>query len=97
VANGRKARISWSAFGDSGVKEYVVYRVRSWNGSSLPRGKRIATVRSKHGHATIDPHPQTGTFYVVAALGPKRTLLAIGSVRSPEIAVAKANKKGVTP
>jgi hypothetical protein len=94
VASGKKARISWSAFGGPDVKEYVVYRVKSWNGSSLPKGKRIATIRPKRGRVAVDQHPQSGTFYVVAALGPKRTVLAIGSVRSPDIV---KRKKGATP
>jgi hypothetical protein len=83
TAKGKKARISWSGFGGTGVKQYVVVRVRSWNGSTLPKGKRIATVRRGSTLAAVDAHPQAGTFYVVAALGPKRIVLAIGSVRAP--------------
>lgn len=84
-AKGKKARISWTRSGSADVKQYVVIRVRSWNGSTLPKGKRIATIRRGASLTAVDPHPQPETFYVVAALGPKRTVLAIGSVQAPTI------------
>lgn len=85
AAKGKKARVSWSRVSNTAVKQYVVIRVRSWNGSTLPKGKRIATVRSGGALTAIDQHPQPGTFYVVAALGAKRKVLAIGSVQAPTI------------
>ena len=81
---GTKVVVSWAPFGGPGVKRYEVIRVRSWNGSTLPKGKKIATVNRNKATSATDGRPQAGTFYVVAALGAKGKVLAIGSVRAPE-------------
>ncbi|CAB4809369.1 unannotated protein [freshwater metagenome] len=80
---GNKIVISWAPFGGPGVKRYEVIRVRSWNGNTLPKGKKIATVNRNKATTATDGRPQAGTFYVVAALGAKGKVLAIGSVRAP--------------
>ena len=76
--------ISWAPFGGAGVKRYEVIRVRSWNGSTVPRGKKIASVNRTRATTATDARPQQGTFYVVVALGAKGKVLAIGSVRAPD-------------
>ena len=80
---GAKVVVSWAPFGGLGVKRYEVIRVRSWNGNTLPKGKKIATVNRNKATTATDGRPQAGTFYVVAALGAKGKVLAIGSVRAP--------------
>lgn len=77
------AQITWVAPSDTSVVRYVVVRAKKWNGRTLPRGRRIAQVRSNASLVAIDRKPQPGTFYVIAAYGPKNRLLAIGSVASP--------------
>ncbi|CAB4740231.1 unannotated protein [freshwater metagenome] len=83
---GAKIVISWTPFGGPGVKRYEVIRVRSWNGNTLPKGKKISTVNRNKVTTATDGRPQAGTFYVVAALGAKGKVLAIGSVRAPAAA-----------
>jgi len=86
VSAGRKGKqivISWAPFGGPGVKRYEVIRVRSWNGNTLPKGKKIATVNRNKATTATDGRPKAGMFYVVAALGAKGKVLAIGSVRAP--------------
>lgn len=81
--NAKQARITWAPYSGAKVKRYVVIRVRSWNGSSLPKGKRIASISKGKATVAFDRSPVDGTFYVVAALGDHNTLLAIGSVATP--------------
>lgn len=79
----KRTRITWTPFGGSRVKRYVVVRVKSWNGATLPKGKRIATVGRNKAMVATDRSPVDGTYYVVAALGERNTVLAIGSVAVP--------------
>lgn len=81
--NAKQARITWAPYTGAKVKRYVVIRVRSWNGSSLPKGKRIASISKGKATVALDRSPVDGTYYVVAALGDHNTLLAIGSVATP--------------
>jgi len=84
------ARITWAATSTPGVKRYVVVRVKSWNGTSLPKGKRLGTVNRGKATVVTDRSPVDGTFYVVAALGEKNAVLAIGSVAAPPAAPTSA-------
>lgn len=85
VGNGRRVQITWAASDRPEVRRYVVVRVRSWNGRTLPGGKRIANVKAGTKQVAIDRNPRGGTFYVVAAMGPGNRIIAIGSVESPTI------------
>lgn len=77
------AQITWAPPEGSPVVRYVVVRTKKWNGRTLPQGRRIAQVRSGQPLVAVDRKPQTGTFYVIAAYGPKNRLIAIGSVAAP--------------
>lgn len=80
---GTRVQIAWTKTDRPEVRRYVVIRVRSWNGRTLPAGKRIANVRAGTRQVAIDRNPKDGTFYVVAAIGPGNRVIAIGSVEAP--------------
>ncbi len=75
--------ISWAAPTGSSVVRYVVVRTKKWNGRTLPAGRRIAVIRAGRPLVAVDPKPVRGTFYVIAAYGPRNRLLALGSVAAP--------------
>jgi len=82
---GSRVQVTWAATDRPEVRRYVVIRVRSWNGRTLPAGKRIASIKAGGNRAAIDRNPKPGTFYVVAAIGPGNRVIAIGSVEAPTI------------
>ena len=84
ASRGVRLTVAWERLSNPEIRRYVVIRVKSWNGRSLPSGKRIANVRAGSSRSAIDRNPKPG-FYVVAALGKGNTVLAIGSVDVPTL------------